>query len=86
MTPELIEHFHRLEHKVDLILEFIRFKYEFDARSFDNDWICPVCTKEVELKFNKQGQVTRSCGCSLPVKSIDTEQFKQIQKETNARK
>lgn len=65
---------HRIEHKLDVILEHLRLKDEVVPTQPSDQRLCPVCTKEVRfittLSFDPKSQthangIKRMCGCEI---------------------
>ncbi len=73
MSPEVIEQLHRVEGKIDTILEFLRFKYDFipPQQLSNTERVCPLCESVINYSLNKQGEVVRDCLCTTNKKSLD---------------
>lgn len=74
MSPEIIEQLHRMEHKLDKILEALRIG-ELHVEDINASRVCPICEREISWGQNKQGEAVRRCGCDLNVKSLDFNSF-----------
>lgn len=72
MSPEVIEQLHRIEGKIDSILEFVRLEHDFSPQTLNNkERVCPLCEEIIKYSLNKQGEVVRQCLCSTEKKSLD---------------
>lgn len=75
MSPDLIEQFHRIEKKLDALIEHFIFKDEFTIPAINDKTVCPMCIDTVKWKQNPAGEIVRDCGCDMIVKSIDLSLF-----------
>jgi len=76
MSPDLIEQLHRIEKKLDALIEHFIFKDNFTLPKMGDKTVCPMCVEIVKWKQNPNGELIRDCGCDLPLKSIDLDLFK----------
>ena len=82
MSPEIIEQLHRIEHKLDKILEFMRLG-QTSVEDINSQRICPICEQVISWGHNGKGQVIRRCGCDLQLKSMDMMDYAPPAKKGN---
>jgi hypothetical protein len=75
MSPDLIEQLHRVEYKLDKILEYLRIKEYVDEDIDHPNRTCPNCELKIKWGQNKDGEVIRKCGCIMRMTSLDYKQF-----------
>jgi len=81
MSPDLIEQLHRMEKKIDALLEYYILREELNIPNINEKSVCPMCIELVKWKQNSEGEVIRDCGCKMTVRSIDLNLFKSPEKK-----
>lgn len=76
MTTELVEQLHRIEHKLNAILQHLIMRGDMEVPDgMEDNRMCSGCGGAIKWKPSSSGYPVTQCECKMPINSVDYTTF-----------